>query len=183
MQLVSGVHQQLTIIYTNCYVIVRVILCFFDKCHAQQFDCKNYILKLFRIFCSLLLALQIKLFYATTNNGEKQQKKLYVCSVKFYTFTHRPVTRRAQGGEDPLENVRHPLEKCVGHSLKQLDIVKKYGPLSENSSPLCGAIIGCARVCSRVLLDWRFFSVPFLAYLFILLRLRYTKVRACTLLV
>jgi len=47
----------------------------------------------------------------------------------------------------------------------------------------CGAIIGCARVCSRVLLDWRFFSVPFRAYLLTLLRLRYAKVPACVLLV
>jgi len=29
-----------------------------------------------------------------------------------------------------------PLEKCVGYSLKIMDIVKKFGPLSENSSPL-----------------------------------------------
>ena len=47
----------------------------------------------------------------------------------------------------------------------------------------CGAIIGCARVCSRVLLDWLFFSVPFLAYLFVLLRLRCAKVPAFVLLV
>jgi len=32
---------------------------------------------------------------------------------------------------------------------------------------VCGAITVCARVCSRVLLDWRFFSVPFLAFLFV----------------
>jgi len=32
---------------------------------------------------------------------------------------------------------------------------------------VCGAIIGCARVCSRLLLDWRFFSVPFLVFMFV----------------
>jgi len=53
----------------------------------------------------------------------------------------------------------------------------------ENSLYHFGAIIECARVCSRVLLDWRFFPVPFLAYLFTLLRLRYAKVPACVLLV
>jgi len=40
---------------------------------------------------------------------------------------------RNQGG---LENFSPPPEKCVGYSLKILDIVKKFGPLSENSSPL-----------------------------------------------
>jgi len=33
-----------------------------------------------------------------------------------------------------LEKIFTPLEKCVGHSLKLLDIVKKFGPLSENAS-------------------------------------------------
>jgi len=28
------------------------------------------------------------------------------------------------------------LEKCVGHNLKLLDVVQKFGPLSENFSPL-----------------------------------------------
>jgi len=45
----------------------------------------------------------------------------------------RPVTR---GREAPLKNFSPPLEKCVGHSLKLLDTVQKFGPLSENSSPL-----------------------------------------------
>ena len=34
----------------------------------------------------------------------------------------RPLTRR---GVTPLEKILHPLEKCAGHILKLLDIVKK----------------------------------------------------------
>ena len=30
---------------------------------------------------------------------------------------------RNQGGESPLQNFSSPLEKCVGHSLKLLDII------------------------------------------------------------
>jgi len=30
-----------------------------------------------------------------------------------------------RGGENPLENFSAPLEKCVGHHLKLLDIVQK----------------------------------------------------------
>jgi len=39
------------------------------------------------------------------------------------------------GGDAPLENFSPPLEKCVGHGSKLLDIVTKFGPLSENSLP------------------------------------------------
>ena len=38
----------------------------------------------------------------------------------FKTSSNRPVIR---GGETPLENISPPLENCVGHSLKLLDIV------------------------------------------------------------
>jgi len=42
---------------------------------------------------------------------------------------NRPVTRGAQGGEISLE-------KCVGHSLKILDIVKKiWAPLGKLFAP------------------------------------------------
>jgi len=53
------------------------------------------------------------------------------------SLENRPVTRRAQGAASPpLENFSAPLEKCVGYSLKLLDIVQKIWALSENSSPL-----------------------------------------------
>jgi len=45
---------------------------------------------------------------------------------------HRPVTR---GAMPPLENFSPPLEKRVGYSSKLLDIVQKFGSLSESSSP------------------------------------------------
>ena len=35
----------------------------------------------------------------------------------------------------PIEIFSPPLEKCFGHRLKLLDIVKKFGPILENSSP------------------------------------------------
>jgi len=48
----------------------------------------------------------------------------------------RPVTRGAQGGEAPLENFSPSLEKCVGHSLKLLDIVQKiWAPLGKLFAP------------------------------------------------
>ena len=38
----------------------------------------------------------------------------------------------AQGATPPLENFSLPLEKCVGHSLKLLDIVQKiWAPLGK----------------------------------------------------
>jgi len=37
----------------------------------------------------------------------------------------RPVTRGVQGDSTHLKNCSLPLEKCVGHSLKLLDIVLK----------------------------------------------------------
>jgi len=46
----------------------------------------------------------------------------------------RTVTRGGAGGEAPL-HFSSPLEKCVGHSSKLLDIVQKYGSFSENSLP------------------------------------------------
>jgi len=51
---------------------------------------------------------------------------------KAFVGTHplRPVTGWSR------ENFSPPREKCVGYSLKILDIVQKIGPLSENSSPL-----------------------------------------------
>ena len=47
----------------------------------------------------------------------------------------RPVTRGV-GVEAPLENFSHLLEKCVGYSLKLLEIVQKIGPLSDKYLPL-----------------------------------------------
>jgi len=35
----------------------------------------------------------------------------------------RPVTRGASEGEAPAEKYFAPLEKCVGHNLKLLDVV------------------------------------------------------------
>jgi len=50
----------------------------------------------------------------------------------------RPVTRR---GEIPLEKVSPLLEKCVGHRLKLLDIVKKiWAPLRKLFAP---PIVAC----------------------------------------
>jgi len=43
------------------------------------------------------------------------------------TTAARPVTRGAQGSFAPWKNV-------FGHILKLLDVVKKFGPLSENFS-------------------------------------------------
>jgi len=47
---------------------------------------------------------------------------------------------RNQGGQKGRSPLRTffapPLEKCVGHSLKLLDIVQKIWAPSENSSPL-----------------------------------------------
>jgi len=45
---------------------------------------------------------------------------------------NRPVTK---GGDARIENFSPPLEKCIGYSLKILDITQKFGPLSEKSSP------------------------------------------------
>jgi len=42
--------------------------------------------------------------------------------------------KQGEQGAYPHIKIFSPLEKCVGHSLKLLDIVKKFGPLSENSS-------------------------------------------------
>ena len=41
-----------------------------------------------------------------------------------------------QEASTPLEKFSHSLEKCVGHSLKLLDIVQKIWALSENSLSL-----------------------------------------------
>jgi len=47
-----------------------------------------------------------------------------------------PPTGRNQGGEAPLENFSPPLEKCVGHNLKILDIVQKiWAPLGKLFAP------------------------------------------------
>jgi len=43
---------------------------------------------------------------------------------------------RNQGRETSPRKIFAPLDKCVGHTLKLLDIAKKFGPLSENFSPL-----------------------------------------------
>jgi len=43
---------------------------------------------------------------------------------------------RRRGGEAPLEKFSLPLEKCVGHRLKLLDIVKKiWAPLRKVFAP------------------------------------------------
>jgi len=57
----------------------------------------------------------------------------------------RPVAGRTQGGEAPLRNISTPLEKCVGSSLKILDIVQKIWALSENSSLLLVSQAGYGR--------------------------------------
>jgi len=64
----------------------------------------------------------------------------------------------------------HLSPMCAGpHGHENLWIAMalyRIGRLRLKGGGECGASIGCARVCSRVLLDWRFF-VPFLAYLFV----------------
>jgi len=47
----------------------------------------------------------------------------------------RPVIRGVQGAKPPLEKFSLPLEKCVGHSLKMLDIVQKFGPSQKTLRP------------------------------------------------
>jgi len=49
----------------------------------------------------------------------------------------RPVTRStARGGEDPCKIFRPLLEKCVGHSLKLLEVIKKnWTPLRNLLGP------------------------------------------------
>jgi len=55
---------------------------------------------------------------------------LYVTSLGLLT---RTVTR---GAKPPLENFSPPLEKCVGHSFKILDIVQKiWAPLGKLFDP------------------------------------------------
>ena len=44
--------------------------------------------------------------------------------------------RNQGGGEAHPRKFSPLLEKCVGYSLKILDVVNIFGPLSENSSPL-----------------------------------------------
>jgi len=47
-----------------------------------------------------------------------------------------PKQARNQGGEALLENFLRPLEKCVGHSLKLLEIVQKFwAPLRKLFAP------------------------------------------------
>ena len=50
---------------------------------------------------------------------------------------------RNQGRREfhPMKNFR-PLEKYFAHRLKVLDIVQKFVPLSENSSPLLRSQVG-----------------------------------------
>jgi len=43
----------------------------------------------------------------------------------FFLFKPRPVTRGTQGGRAAPRKFFLPLEKCVGHLLKLLDIVQK----------------------------------------------------------
>ena len=44
--------------------------------------------------------------------------------------------RNQGGGEAPLESLSSPVEKCVGHNLKILDIVKKFlAPLGKLFAP------------------------------------------------
>jgi len=45
-----------------------------------------------------------------------------------------PQLEGEQGGPRTPWKIFAPLEKCVGHILKVLDIVLKFGPLSESSS-------------------------------------------------
>ena len=56
--------------------------------------------------------------------------KVRNCTAQYYQ------ARNQGGAQGGLENFSLPLEKCAGHYLKHLDIVKKFRPFSENSSPL-----------------------------------------------
>jgi len=65
---------------------------------------------------------------------------LQVAGGKYKSDRSRSVARM---GRNPLEMFSPPpLKKCVGHNLQLLDIVKKFGTPSENSStPWCPKLV------------------------------------------
>jgi len=81
--------------------------------------------------------MKVKTTQSSLHHRSRLSEKRLTCQrtiyLRSFLLTNRPVTR---GGEAPLENFSPPLEKCVGHRLKLLDIVKKTWTLSENSSLL-----------------------------------------------
>ena len=61
-----------------------------------------------------------------------------LCAIpRRYSMMCRPVTRGGRRrGEDPLKNFSPPVEKCVGYSVKLLDIVQKNrAPLRQMFTP------------------------------------------------
>jgi len=69
------------------------------------------------------------------SKGPETAAKRKGCSTRKYTDTQARI-QGGSGGRSPTRNFFAPLEKCVGHNLKILDIVQKIWALSENSSPL-----------------------------------------------
>ena len=67
----------------------------------------------------------------------RKRSELRTCAKRFggLTVTTLPQARN-QEGRSPPKNIFGPLGKCVGHSLKILDIVlKNWGPLKSTPCP------------------------------------------------
>jgi len=64
-----------------------------------------------------------------------------------YAAATRPVTRGCTGKARPQWGIFCPLEECVGHTLKLLDVLlKNWAPLKELFAPLvfqAGYGLGC----------------------------------------
>ena len=66
-----------------------------------------------------------------THAGEAATQ-VFSMKQNLLSLRSRPATSE---GEAPSEKFSPLMEECVGLSLKLFDVVKKIGPLSENSSP------------------------------------------------
>jgi len=81
--------------------------------------------------------------------SEVRSVKVQICKNPKMTLWKQARNQGAQGGRSPLEKCSTPLEKCVGHSFKMLDIVQKIKvPLGKLFAP--PGVPSWLRVCLRV---------------------------------
>jgi len=111
-------------------IVVRCLCCRLHFCICSQSVAIQFFLRNFISWSNT---------FAITEERKTCCRVLSLCTVSrwlwvivsFVSLLRRPVSR---GGEDPLQNISPPLEKCVEHRSKLLDSLKNLG-LSENSSP------------------------------------------------